>query len=252
MNTKNKELDKYSDRNTERMFSFLTRNHKKTGDTINPLSGECLHHCIYCYVKQLKELFPACKAKYSGPSRIDPKQLAYIKKFTVNDYVFLCDCTDLFGYWVPTELIKQIFEAIEASPAKFLMLTKNPKRYLELNKYGIQIPKNCVLGATIESNINHLLTTPTHDRIEAIQELSFMVYPTMVSIEPIMKFTDTFPFLIEAIRPRFVAVGYDNYGNKLIEPTLAETEALIKYLEKAGITVYRKTLREANKQKELT
>lgn len=27
---------------SERMFPFLTKNHKKTGDTCNPLSGKCL------------------------------------------------------------------------------------------------------------------------------------------------------------------------------------------------------------------
>jgi hypothetical protein len=42
-----------------------------------------------------------------------------------------------------------------------------------------------------------------------------------------------------------MAVGYDNYNNRLPEPTLSKTMQLIDCLEKTGITVYRKTLREA-------
>ena len=42
-----------------------------------------------------------------------------------------------------------------------------------------------------------------------------------------------------------VAVGYDNYNNLLPEPREAETEEFIRQLEDAGITVYRKTIREA-------
>jgi hypothetical protein len=77
-------------------------------------------------------------------------------------------------------------------------------------------------------------------------DLHLRAYPLMLSIEPIMKFTDVFPALILAIKPKFVAIGYDNYGNNLPEPSLAETEQLITTLKKAGITVYRKTIREAH------
>ena len=46
-------------------------------------------------------------------------------------------------------------------------------------------------------------------------------------------------------RPKFMAVGYDNYNNKLPEPSLARTEILIKELEAQGVKVYRKTIRRA-------
>jgi hypothetical protein len=38
---------------------------------------------------------------------------------------------------------------------------------------------------------------------------------------------------------------YDNYAHGLVEPKLADVLLLIGHLEAAGITVYRKTLREA-------
>ena len=231
---------------TERMFSFLSRNHKKTGDTYNPLGGECQHKCRYCYVGTLKKMFPGVREKYSGIPRIKDKWLNEIKKFTKDDYVFVCDMTDLFGYWVPTQLIQTILDAVRKSPAKFLLLTKYPQRYIDIISLGINIPSNCVLGCTIESDIDHLITVPVKNRLRAMADLSAMGYPIMISIEPIMEYTTGFLYDLFRIDPEFVAVGYDNYGNKLPEPCLAKTMGLIAALEQAGIKVYRKTLREKN------
>jgi hypothetical protein len=232
---------------SERMFGFLTKNHNKNGDTWNPLGGECLHNCRYCWVKKLKAMFPGVRAKYSGAPRIKAEWLAEIKKFTAADFVFVGDCCDLFGHWVPNGMIQQIFQAIEKSPAKFLLLTKNPQKYRELISIGVHIPQNCVLGCTVESNIDHLLSgQPETARLEVMAELTAMGYPVMLSIEPIMEFDPVrFPLWIAKVHPDFVAVGYDNYDNGLPEPALSETLRLIGLLEDAGIKVYRKTLRES-------
>lgn len=231
----------------ERMFSFLSHNHKKSGDTCNPLAGECLHKCRYCYVETLKKMFPGVAAKYSGKARIDPKELANIAKFTEDDVVFICDCADLFGYWVPTEIIATIFEAIKKSPAIFLLLTKYPRRYRELIATGTHIPLNCIVGCTVESDIDHLLCgQPRLHRLAVIKELSEMGYPTMLSVEPVMKSTDDFPFEVIDAKPKLIALGYDNYRNNLPEPRLATAEATCRIIEDAGIMVYRKTMREAN------
>lgn len=226
-----------------KMFSFITKNHNKNGDTWNPLGGECLHHCRYCWAIDLKNRYPNLKTKYSGKPRLYPKE--FEKQFTEKDFVFVCDMTDLFGYWVPTEIIQQVFEYIAKSPAKFLLLTKNPKRYSDLIAVGVHIPFNCIIGATIESDLDHLITVPVQSRIDAMIDLSTMGYPVMVCVEPIMAFNlHTFTEQLLAIKPQFVAVGYDNYNNGLNEPRLAQTNDLIAKLENVGITVYKKTLRE--------
>jgi protein gp37 len=145
--------------------------------------------------------------------------------------------TDLFGYWVPKEMIQEILNHLAQSPAKFLLLTKFPKRYLEFD-----IPKNCVCGATIESNRDYLITVPILSRVDAMSQIT---QSKMVSIEPIMDFDlESFVDMICAINPDFVAIGYDNYRNNLPEPKLEKTMKLIKILEDKGITVYTKTLRE--------
>ena len=210
----------------------------------NPLGGECLHSCRYCWVENLKKLYPALKAKYSGTPRIIEHELKRISQYKAGDFAFVCDCTDLFGHWVPTEYIQRIFEAMKNSPAKFLLLTKNPKRYRMLISIGVTIPSNCVLGATIESDKDHLLSGPPESqRLEAITELKQMGYPTMISVEPVLDFTDDYPFKIIEAHPDFIAVGYDNYNHNLPEPRLSLTEALARIVEDAKITVYRKTMR---------
>ena len=69
-----------------------------------------------------------------------------------------------------------------------------------------------------------------------------------VSIEPIMQFSDMFADRVRAFEPWGVAVGYNNYSNGLLEPSLAETEELITALE-GFTTVYRKTIRESTRSK---
>jgi len=66
----------------------------------------------------------------------------------------------------------------------------------------------------------------------------------MVSVEPVMRFTDDFPVELIDVHPKFVAIGYDNYGNSLPEPRLETAEALCRILEDAKIRVHRKTIRE--------
>lgn len=52
--------------------------------------------------------------------------------------IFVCSMADLFGEWVPDEWIKQVFEACEAAPQhRYLFLTKNPERYVNLYENGI-------------------------------------------------------------------------------------------------------------------
>jgi DNA repair photolyase len=191
-------------------------------------------------------MFPGVKEKYSGAARTNAKWLNEIKQFTKDDYVFVCDMTDLFGAWVPTEIIQQVFIAISNSPAKFLLLTKNPERYRQLISIGVLIPQNCVLGCTVESDVDHLSSGMMEQaRLMVMSELSAMGYPVMLSIEPIMQFDVVrFPLWIAKVNPKFVAIGYDNYGNNLSEPELKTTLHLIELLEQSGIKVYRKTLRE--------
>jgi len=181
-------------------------------------------------------------AKYQGKAVIIQSELN--RRFKATDFVFVCDMTDLFGDWVPKECIIETLDFIKKSKARFLLLTKNPRRYLDF-----EMPPNVTLGCTVESNRSYPLVCKAplqSERLEAMREVQrkFM-NPIFISIEPIMDFNLHY-FLenIERLSPWGVAVGYDNYGWKLDEPTLEKTEMLIRELQ--GFTrVYRKSIRKA-------
>jgi len=220
-----------------KMFPFITK-------MWNPLGGECLHGCSYCWAQGPRGLAKQHKmAKYQGEPYLIDAELE--RAFKSGDFVFVCDMLDLFGDWVPRVEILAVLDVIRNNPeADFLLLTKNPKRYVE---FELLLPKNCVCGVTIENDFDdyHESQAPRkHERFEAMWTLQHK--RKMVSIEPILQFAENnFYEWILKVKPKFVAVGYDNYQNHLPEPLLEKTLRLIRGLESQGITVYRKTLREA-------
>lgn len=219
-----------------KMFPFIT-------DTWNPLGGICPHNCRGCWAKKI--IKEKKMVKYQGPYKIDEKQIN--KKFKSGSFVFVCDMLDLFAANVPMVAIQMILNRIATQPnVTFLLLTKNP-RYMWL----MDLPKNVVAGATIESEIdphlcgdNYSNAPLMHERIKAMIELD---HPRkFISIEPIMDFSPGgFIDNILAIKPECIAIGFDNYDSKLPEPeSLEKVLEFINCLEKEGIKVYRKSIRE--------
>ena len=226
-----------------RMFHVVTR-------TWNPIIG-CLHNCVYCWSRRLVEtrLVKTTK-KYRGgfSPRFFPEELNV--EFRDGEFVFVSDMGDMFGDWVPEEWIRAVFEVVRRYPTTtFLFLTKNPRRYWVLYKFLSRF-RNAVFGATIETDDDGLYlgygisdAPPPSERIHYMKYVKLL--RRMVSVEPIIDFTDRFWEHIVEIEPEFVYVGYDNYRNRLPEPTLDRTQELIDILRQHGITVYEKTIREA-------
>ena len=222
----------------QRMFPFITC-------TWNPLGGECRHLCEYCWARKLIERNKF--AKYQGRPRLVEKEME--RQFKFGDFVFVCDMCDLFGEWVPGQLIEQILAVTNSfRKTKFLFLTKNPDRYYCLMRPGV-VWKNVILGSTIESNRSYSKLSHAPDQRERLSRMyqQFRLdrgLKRFISIEPILDFDLEFIPEIVKIQPWAVAVGYDNYGHHLPEPSLEKTLDLIRQLEANHITVYRKTLRE--------
>jgi protein gp37 len=222
-----------------RMFPFVTK-------TCNPLSGECLHKCTYCWARAL--IAQHKMGKYKGESRLDERAYLNLYRFTSTDVVFVCDMCDLFGPWVSSELIRKVLERIKQvrSQTTWLFLTKNPARYVEFLSTLQHI--DCILGVTLETDRSTERFSRALKPIERWSSFYELEYsPKFVAIEPIMDFDlDLFSdWLFNITNLESVAVGYDNYNNHLPEPSLDKTMQLIEQLEKARIKVYRKTLREA-------
>jgi len=126
-----------------RMFSFITK-------TWNPVVG-CQHFCSYCWARKLAKGKLRNTKRYADGFKPKLIEKEIYRRFNPRDFVFVCDMGDLFGDWVPDNWILKVFEAIEYNAkSQFLLLTKNPKRYLEFEQ---DIPFNCILGnRKMESN----------------------------------------------------------------------------------------------------
>ena len=238
-----------------KMFGFITK-------TWSPVIG-CAYSCSYCWAKKLveKRLSKMLKAYETGfEPKFLPERLKKCESFTEKDFVFVCSMGDFMGEWVIPEWQNQVFGAIKKSSAKFLLLTKNPKDYVRLI---LAIPENCVLGATIETDRDELVSygsSPVSyaplpsERWRAMEKLVMVGWhDLLICLEPIMDFDladvvnkiYTMSLLSECLKSLTIVIGYDNHKSCLIEPPLSKTMNLIERLEKMEkVKVVRKTLRE--------
>lgn len=232
-------------------FSVLLNSRKGSkmfnivGETWNPVTG-CPHNCRYCWARKLA----LTKLKYSRRyrdgfnTRFNPEEL---KKSFRGGVVFVSDMGDLFADTVKDEWILKVLEHTAKFPdTYFLYLTKNPERYRDFLDV---FPPNSILGATIETDDDdlylehHVSGAPLPSRrIKAMKSLSWSL--KFVSIEPILNFTEKFPWHIREILPFMVYVGYDNYNNRLPEPPLKKTKKLIEDLAQFTLVI-KKTIRPA-------
>ena len=115
--------------------------------------------------------------------------------------IFVCSMAVLFGDWVPDEWIEQVFEACEAAPQhKYLFLTKNGKRYLELARKGIMPDAdNFWYGCSV--------TRPDAPFFFSNK------CKTFASIEPILEPFDWVPGLKHIGLPDWIIVGAET-GNR--------------------------------------
>lgn len=146
--------------------------------------------------------------------------------------IFVCSMADLFGDWVPDAWIREVFEACEAAPQhRYLFLTKNPARYMELAVNGVitKDHSNFWFGSTA--------TTP---------EMPFFWHNelhTFVSIEPILgPFKDLTDDGIDPVsKVNWIIVGAEtgNRKNKVV-PRKTWVNEIARIAKKAGTPVFMK------------
>ena len=131
--------------------------------TWNPVTG-CLHDCEYCYARGISNRFSTQEKNHSfygghpigkiheldemavvtESGRKSPYPFGFeptFHRYRLEEYkdkkgrnIFVCSMADLFGEWVPDEWIYEVFEACDNAPQhNYLFLTKNPKRYINLD-----------------------------------------------------------------------------------------------------------------------
>ncbi len=238
--------------------------------TWNPVTG-CLHGCEYCYARRTTQRFAPhpCERPGVAPLEILPKgsgcfydeeptklydetgkyvrttpypagfaptfhpyTLDYPAKREIPSTVFVSSMGDLFGEWVPDIWIEDVFAACKRAPQHtYLFLTKNPKRYIELARYGKlpEVPqyKNFWYGTTI--------TTPDMPFFFCEEANIFL------SIEPLLA-----PFRKEDYIDALDDVGWiiigamTGPGSRDHQPKREWVEDIVKTAREAGVPVFMK------------
>jgi len=205
-------------------------------DTWNPLCGECIHKCNYCYVDKMKERFPVLNKKYSGKHRLDFGKSGMQKNLSSGKLWFVESMSDLFAKNVPSELIIKIFEYCHKFPNnEYFFQSKNPKRFEEFTLY---FPEKTILCTTIETNRNynflHSRYCPT--TLERMLDIhrSFITHAKEhITIEPIMDFDlGEMITMMQVINPIQINIGADSGNNHLPEPPKEKILKLITELKK--------------------
>ncbi len=168
--------------------------------TWNPVTG-CLHGCEYCYARQMTSRFkgydkiilpdtsiskgrhvleePAEKNGAIAPYPFDfePTFHRYLlnkpRKWRKPRTIFVGSMADLFGDWVPGEWIEQVFNACKKAPKhRYLFLTKNPERYVGLDRNG-KLPRNANMwyGSTMTTQRANFLIDRTRNTFLNIEPL---------------------------------------------------------------------------------
>lgn len=163
----------------------------------------------------------------------------YPEKRLIPSRIFVSSMGDLFGSWVPDEWIAEVFEACKKAPwHTFLFLTKNPERYVELDKHGmLPVGENFWYGATATnasqmSRMSHAFGSISRDA------------KTFLSVEPLMwDITETAGWQIsmEQSRVDWIIVGaMTGPGGTKGRPPREWLEKIVADAREAQIPVFMK------------
>ena len=212
----------------------------------NPFVG-CGFDCIYCkasFQRQAKRQKQRCLKCYKYTPHAHPDRLNASLRNTKDDkFIFTCASADIS--FCPISFLKKIVKRIEKNPNKtFVIQTKNPKTF---NR--IKFPDNVILGITLETNRNRLYSkvSKAPKPTQRISDFKKIKHPRkMITIEPVMDFDiDIMLKWIKQVKPFLVWMGFDSKSKDLLpEPSLDKFMRLYRAVEKTGIKVKLKTLRE--------
>lgn len=165
--------------------------------TWNPVTG-CRHKCAYCYAERTARRFGKEAEETDDPEhgihildgKIKGNPYPFLFEPTFHRYrlgeptwqkkpqtIFVGSMCDLFGEWVPDEVIEEVFAACEKAPQhRYLFLTKNPARYGRMCELGtLPLKDNFWYGTTCTTRMPFLTFTG-----------SGKAYNTFLSMEPLM------------------------------------------------------------------
>jgi protein gp37 len=122
----------------------------------NPVTG-CLHGCFYCYARaistsdKMAEVYPQKFEPTFIPERLGAPRNTKVPPNAKTEIgwknVFVCSMADLWGKWMPREIIEAVLREVDEYPQwNYLFLTKFPDRYLEFD-----FPAHTWLGTSVDT-----------------------------------------------------------------------------------------------------
>ena len=235
--------------------------------TWNPITG-CLHGCPYCYARKMsvrfsgdikrnkaavndyrlqqtpdgKNLYILDQAMLSEtgnslvyPFGFEPTLHRYrfntLEKLKMGNNIFVGAMADKFGEWVPDEWISEIFGICQKYPIhNYLFLTKNPKRYWELEDKGmLPAARNMWYGFSYTNNDSEGWASKYGDK------------NNFVSVEPLLEDLRLFDEHILCPAGKWVIIGAETGRNKTkIIPKNEWIDKILKHCDKFQIPVFMK------------
>lgn len=215
------------------------------------VDGNVVHACVrisegcrFCYACALAgrwgrkgKDFTAENMKALTPF-FDTKEASQILKSRkiAGKKVFIDDMTDLFGEWVPEDIIIAHFNVFARRPdVTFQILTKRARRVYELSQAvpGLMDWPNVHIGVSAENQKTF------DDRWHSLRQANVSV--RWISIEPLIEPVDAQPalyeYLDEWVWPDGVVIGGESGAGHRTMP-LQEALCLARQFQDAGVSVY--------------
>lgn len=200
--------------------------------TSNPVKGECIYDCYYCYMKGINRRY-----RTNPRLRLDEKELN--ANYGSNNFIFVGSSTDMFSKAIPTEWIKQVYNhCLKYDTNRYLFQSKNPMRFIEqalINHPLMERKDAAVFASTIETNRDCSFISKAAviaERVEAMIRLRENGFDVRISGEPIMDFDlEAYVDIIQQIKPSQVYIGCNTTRSiHLHEPSREKLIELINRL----------------------
>ena len=192
----------------------------------------CEFQCVYCipsFQRQAKRQKHRCMDCYNYTPHFHPERLNQQLPLTKGDeFIWACSSGDIsFAKEEDLNRVLDVMRLGKNQKRTFFMQSKDPFCF---NKYDL--PKNLIIGTTIESNRAYDISKAPSPWIRK-QAIESIEHPRKrITIEPIMDFDLDILFKwMDNILPEIIYIGYDTKKCKLSEPTLNKTKELIFELE---------------------
>ena len=158
--------------------------------------------------------------------------------------IFTVDCGDLFGSWVPSAWIQQVFAACAAAPwHRYIFLTKNHFRYsdMQINLKGERLWDSAEAQAVMPISVFGLSATDNNSARQALDGLGYVpkAAAALLCLEPLHG-----PVVLDAAhlsKIQWVIVGAETGRRRgKVVPERSWVESIVAQCRKAEVPVFLK------------